>query len=172
MVKNASTFENAMNKTILICEAWDKGVISDEIIADQVASLVSSKEGVRGFFAISMSIDCPLLDRLPEPLVIALRLAGKVVVEVAAKNLAMSSAMAVHHERQGDEKLKIGSERVSSRCIELLRHLDPYAVKERLEKLLDGLRGEGEDAAFLIKWNYDCSQKNAILLNINLVAQE
>ena len=36
------------------------------------------------------------------PLVLALRSAGEGVVDLSVRNLAMSTAMALHHQRQGD----------------------------------------------------------------------
>ena len=76
------------------------------------------------------------MDRLPDAVVGQLRCAGAGVVDLSVRNLAMSTAMAVHHRRSGDEAQQAGSERVSSRCIELLRLLEPAEVKERLEQLL------------------------------------
>jgi hypothetical protein len=51
------------------------------------------------------------------------------------RNLAMSTAMVLHHARSGDPQQQAGSERVASRCTELLRLLEPSQVKQRLESL-------------------------------------
>ena len=84
----------------------------------------------------------------------------------------MSTAMAVHHRRAGDEGQQAGSERVSNRCIELLRLLEPAEVKERLEQLLGAaLDNRGEDVAFLEKWGYDAEQKQAIGDSVYAVAE-
>jgi hypothetical protein len=42
------------------------------------------------------------MDRLPEPLVLQLRGAGDGVVDLTARNLAMSTAMVLAHGRAGD----------------------------------------------------------------------
>ena len=73
MLSSQLTFEEAMNAAMHWCDAWEKGELSDEVISDRVAELLSTREGVRGFFAISLSIDCPLIDRLPDPLLMQLR---------------------------------------------------------------------------------------------------
>ena len=80
------------------CKAWDKGELSDEVLADKIGNLLTNKESARGFFVISLSSNSPLMDRLPEALVFQLREAGEIVVELAAKNLVMSTAMAIHQE--------------------------------------------------------------------------
>ena len=100
-----------------------------------------------------------------------LRNASEGVVDLSVRNLAMSSAMAVQHRRSGDSAQQAGSERVTARCTELLRQLEPTMVKERLEQLLAAaLDNRGDDVAFLEKWGYDAEQKQAIGNNIYAVA--
>ena len=73
--------------------------------------------------------------------------------------------------RSGDSAQQAGSERVTARCTELLRQLEPTMVKERLEQLLAAaLDNRGDDVAFLEKWGYDAEQKQAIGNNIYAVA--
>ena len=141
---------------------WEAGELSDEVLGERVAEMVASRDGARGFFVVSLAGDCPLMDRLPDPVVFALRRAGEGVVDLTARNLAMSTAMVVHHHRSGDSVQQSGSERVQLRCIELLRLLEPIAVKHRLESLLRGTHDSGEDAAFFTRWGYDLQQKKAI----------
>ncbi len=145
------SFPQALAITGQWLELWENGELSDEVLADRVAELVVSRDGGRGFFAVSLAGDSPLLDRLPEPLVLALRAVGAPVVDLCLRNLAMSTAMALHHARSGDPQQQAGSERVASRCTELLRLLDPSQVKQRLETLWAAARagesgGEGISA--------------------------
>ena len=60
---------------------------------------------------------------------------------------------------------------MQSRCTELLRLLDPEAVKARLEILLEATDGRGEDVAFLKRWGYDAGQTAAIAEAILAVAE-
>ena len=142
------SFPQALAITGQWLELWENGELSDEVLADRVAELVVSRDGGRGFFAVSLAGDSPLLDRLPEPLVLALRAVGAPVVDLCLRNLAMSTAMALHHARSGDPQQQAGSERVASRCTELLRLLDPIQVKQRLETLWAAARaGEASSEA-------------------------
>ncbi|MCP9809572.1 hypothetical protein KBY58_09025 [Cyanobium sp. HWJ4-Hawea] len=165
------SFQQAMEITAQWLLLWEQGELSDEVLADRVGELVESRDGARGFFVVSLAGDSPLMDRLPEPLVLQLRLAGEGVVDLSARNLAMSTAMAMHHGRGGDASQQEGSQRVQGRCTELLRLLEPLAVKQRLEQLLAATNGEGEDVAFLERWGYDDKQKASIAAAIEAVAE-
>lgn len=151
---------------------WDQDEISDEVIADRVGALVASRDGARGFFVVSLAGDSALMDRLPDALLIKLREAGDGVVDLTARNLAMSAAMAVHHRNNNDDEQAAGSERVNQRCSELLRQLDSQRVKDRLEILLEAANhSRGEDLAFLERWGYDEHQKQAIGEAVQAVAE-
>ncbi|MFZ9149498.1 MAG: hypothetical protein ACO28M_08400 [Vulcanococcus sp.] len=165
------TFQQAMEITAQWLALWENGELSDEVMADRVGELVASRDGARGFFVVSLAGDSPLMDRLPDPVVMALRQAGAGVVDLSARNLAMSTAMVLHHQRSADDAQQAGSERVQTRCTELLRLLEPEAVKERLEILLEATDGRGEDVAFLDRWGYDAEQKAAIADAVLAVAE-
>lgn len=166
------TFQQAMEITAQWLGLWESGELSDEVLADRVGELVTSRDGARGFFVVSLAGDCPLMDRLPEPLVLQLGAAGDGVVDLSARNLAMSTAMALHHQRAGDAPQQAASERVAVRCTELLRLLPSALVRQRLEMLLAAAaHASGEDVAFLERWGYDAQQKAAIAAAVEAVAQ-
>ncbi len=168
----APNFQQAMEISARWIKQWDQDEISDEVIADRVAELIESRDGARGFFVISLAGDSALMDRLPEPLVVQLRSCGAAIVDLTVRNLAMSAAMMVHHRVQLDEVQAAGSERVNLRCTELLRQLEPNAVKARLERLLAAAsNNQGEDVAFLDRWGYNSVQKAAIQTAIEAVAE-
>ena len=171
MSSQKPSFEQAISASILWCNSWESGEISDEVLADRVKDLLETIEGARGFFAISLSSENALMDRLPLPLIIQLRKSGKIVVDLLVKNLAMSSAMAITHYRNKKEDQKDSSERIISRCQEVLRLMEPKLVKERLENLIEGTNGKGEYENFIKRWGYDQEQKKAIKESALGVAQ-
>ena len=164
------SFEQALERAALWCGAWEAGELSDEVLADRVGELIASRDGARGFFVVSLPSENPLMDRLPEPLLMALRQGGAAVVDLTARNLAMSTAMVLAHGRAGAEEQRQGSERVARRCSDLLRQLDSGLVKSRLETLLAATAGEGDDVSFLQRWGYDDQQKSAIASAVLAVA--
>jgi len=163
------TFKQAMDATMIWCKSWENNEISDEVIADRIGELIKTIDGARGFFVISLSIDCPLMDRLPDALIFQLRSCGELVVDLTVKNLAMSSAMVITHRKNNDAQ-EIQSERIKIRCIELLKLLDSNQVKKRLDVLLEATKGNGTDLKFLNKWSYNDEQINAIVESIYEVA--
>lgn len=169
----APSFPEAMEITAQWLSQWEAGELSEEVLADRVGALVRSRDGARGFFVVAMAGDSPLLDRLSDPLLLQLRAAGEPVVDLTARNLAMSSAMVIAHQRSGDPIQQAGSERVRARAIDLLRHLESGRVCERLQTLLQAARdGQGEDVAFLERWGYDEEQRQAIAIALEAVAEQ
>ena len=169
MNEKKPTFKEAMQASMIWCKSWENDEISDEVISDRIGELIKTVEGARGFFVVSLSIDCPLMDRIPDALIFQLRSSGEIVVDLTVKNLAMSSAMIVTHRDNRDEQ-KIQSERIKNRCIELLKLLDSNQVKKRLDVLLEATKGNGADLRFLNKWGYNDEQINAISESIYEVA--
>ena len=172
MADRQPSFQQAMEITAAWLQHWENEEMSDEVLADRIGEMVASRDGARGFFVVSLAGDSALMDRLPDAVVGQLRSAGAEVVDLSVRNLAMSTAMAVQHRRTGDTAQQAGSERVTARCTELLRQLEPGLVKERLEQLLAAaLDNRGEDVAFLEKWGYDAEQKHAIGESVYAVAE-
>ena len=169
MPDSSPDFGQAMEITAQWIGLWEGGELSDEVLADRVGELVASRDGARGFFVVALAGDSAVMDRLPEPLAEALRRAGEGVVDLTARNLAMSTAMAVHHCRVGDSGQQERSLRVQRRSTELLLWLDPEPVARRLEVLLEACAGRGEDVAFLQRWGYDAEQIRAIAGAIGMV---
>ena len=163
-------FAAALSLSSQWLQDWENGELSDEVLADRIAPLVAQRDGARGFFVVALAGDSALLDRLPDVVLLSLRQAGAGVVDLTARNLAMSTAMVLHHGRQGDLEQQGRSERVQARSLELLRQLEPQLVKERLETLLAATRGEGDDVAFLDRWGYDAEQRAAIAEAVERVA--
>jgi len=169
MNKKKPTFKEAMQASMLWCQSWENDEISDEVISDRIGELIKTVEGARGFFVVSLSIDCPLMDRFPDALIFQLRSSGEIVVDLTVKNLAMSSAMIITHRNNKDPQ-EFQSKRIKIRCIELLKLLDSTQVKKRLDVLLEATKGNGTDLNFLNKWGYNDEQINAISESIYEVA--
>ena len=163
------TFKEAMEATMIWCKSWENDEISDEVISDRIGELIKTVEGARGFFVVSLSIDCPLMDRFPDALIFQLRSSRDIVIDLTVKNLAMSSAMVITHHKNNDSQ-EIQSEIIKIRCIELLKLLDSNAVKKRLDVLLQATKGNGTDLKFLDRWGYNDEQITAISESIYQVA--
>ena len=115
MIKKAinlkeTSFTQAINISAQWCKEWGEDLLSEEVLADRVAELIKTKNGLRGFFAYALSDqNCYLLDKLPFSLVFKLQEAGNYVVEIVIKNLIMSSAQIVVHDRENNIEYKSNS---------------------------------------------------------------
>lgn len=110
-----------------------------------------------------------LTDSRPQPtwlkaaVVAALEPGSAIASELLLKNLAMSTAMILTHQRQQNLEMAENSARVQTRTIELIQQLNSPAVGEQGQQLRQGLtQGEGNYAAFLKRWGYDQEQLQAI----------
>ena len=169
MNEKKPTFKEAMQASMIWCKSWENDEISDEVISDRIGELIKTVEGARGFFVVSLSMDCALMDRFPDSLIFQLRSSGEIVVDLTVKNLAMSSAMIITHRNNKDPQ-EFQSNRIKIRCIELLKLLDSTQVKKRLDVLLEATKGNGADLKFLNKWGYNNEQIRAISESIYQVA--
>ena len=152
------------------CKDWEEELLSDEVLADRVAELIKTKNGLRGFFAYALSdINCSLLDKLPSSLIYKFTERGEQIVEITIKNLVMSSAQIINHQRENNPKYEEMSANISDRCINILRVLDTKLVKKKVNMILDDLDNLGN--SINNSKNYDFKQKEFIREKISKIAK-
>ena len=66
MAEQQPTFQQAMEITAAWLQQWENEEITDEVLADRIGEMVSSRDGARGFFVVSLAGDSALMDRLPD----------------------------------------------------------------------------------------------------------
>ena len=168
-LKEAS-FIQAINISAQWCKEWEENLLSEEVLADRIAELIKTKNGLRGFFAYALSDkDCFLLDKLPFSLIYKLNEGGKTVVEIVVKNLIMSSAQIIIHRRENNDEYEITSENISERCKAILRLLETQLVTKTVNQILKDLDTMGNSLNNSTK--YDLEQKNFIKKQFFDIAQ-
>ena len=159
----ALSFPQAIVTTQSLINKISANQLSEAEIQRQVSSILSTKNGGRGFFASYLTSELPLADNPSIGVINGLKSASQVTSELLVKNLAMSSAMAVVHARNGDRDNLEGSQKVERRTKHLIQKIDLKAIEEEIQKLQHTIKiGEGEYTNFLKRWNYDREQKRAI----------
>jgi len=159
-LKEAS-FIQAINISAQWSKEWDEDLLSDEVLADRIAELIKTKNGLRGFFAYTLSDnECLLLDKLPFSLIFKLNEGGDAVVEIIVKNLIMSSAQIIFHRRENNHAHEIKSENISDRCKGILRLLETKLVTKNVNQVLKDLDNMGN--SFDNSRKYDLEQKEFI----------
>ena len=139
-------------------------------MADRIAELTKTRNGLRGFFASALSDkDCFLLDKLPFSLIYKLNEVGDVVADIVVKNLIMSSAQIIIHRRDNNHEYEMSSENISDRCKAILRLLDTKSVTNSANQVLRNLDVMGNSFDNSVK--YDSDQKEFIKKQILDIAQ-
>ena len=152
------------------CKDWDDDLLSDEVLADRIKELIKTKNGTRGFFAYALSDSkCTLLDQLPSALIFTLRERGDHIVEITIKNLFMSSAQILNHQKDKNFEYAERSNNISDRCINLLKELDTNLVTKTINKMLSEIDNMGNSFDSEVKYNEE--QKNFIRDKVNEIAQ-
>ena len=165
-----TSFIQAINISAQWCKEWEEELLSEEVLADRVAELIKTKNGLRGFFAYALSDkDCYLLDQLPFSFVFKLQEVGISVIEIVVKNLIMSSAQIVVHDRDNNLEYKSNSENISERCKGILRLLDTKLVTKTINQTMNNLDNLGNSLDNSKK--YDKKQKEFIKGQIFDIAQ-
>ncbi len=168
-LKEAS-FIQAINISAQWCKEWEEDLLSEEVLADRIAELIKTKNGLRGFFAYALSDkDCLLLDKLPFALIFKLNEGRDAVVEIVVKNLIMSSAQIVIHRRENNHEYEISSENISDRCKAILRLLETKLVTKTVNQIIKDLDNMGN--SFDNSTKYDAEQKDFIKKQIFDIAQ-
>ena len=165
-----TSFTQAINISAKWCKEWGEELLSEEVLADRVAELIKTKNGLRGFFAYALSDkDCYLLDELPFSFIFKLQECGNDVVEIVVKNLIMSSAQIVLHDRENNLEYKSNSENISERCKGILRVLETKCVTKTINQTIEDLDKLGN--SFDNSKKYDDKQKEFIKYQIFDIAQ-
>ena len=168
-LKEAS-FTQAINISAQWCKEWEEDLLSEEVLADRISELIKTKNGIRGFFAYALSDkDCLLLDKLPFSLIFKLNAAGDDVVEIEVKNLIMSTAQIIIHQRDNNHEYEITSENISNRCKAILRLLETKSVTKSVNQALRDLDNMGNSFDDSVK--YDLEQKEFIKKQILDIAK-
>ena len=170
IISQEPSFIQSINIAKDWCKDWDDDLLSDEVLADRIKELIKTKNGTRGFFAYALSDSkCTLLDKLPSSLMFILREKGDQIVEITIKNLFMSSAQIINHQRDKNFEYAERSNNISERCVNLLKELDTKLVTKKINKLLSEIDKMGNSFDNQVK--YSAEQKNFIKEKISEIAQ-
>jgi hypothetical protein len=196
------SFEHAVHDSAQLLGQIEANRLQDSQITDSVAALVQSLAGARGFFVTYLTDESKIGETHPEPIVEGLSRSPEIVNDLIAKNLVMSSSMALTHERNGADDLLTGSQRVTRRCMSLAERLrsdnlqvnfdsmlaaiesllakrdDGFDVESTLSAYSFGVGGKissemkAEYETFLHKWRYDSGQLKSARANVQTVLKQ
>lgn len=156
------SFQEAIRETTELLDALSTASSGD--CYERVAQVISTVEGGRGFFVALLTGSSRLADDPPPQLIDALKRSPTIVSDLLAKNLVMSTTMALTHRRNNNAEMEAGSLKVAERTEKLIALMPELcermkvmsrAVNANLAGLPDD---EDPDRRFLQRWNYDREQ--------------
>jgi len=154
------TFEEAIAYTEALLLRND---LNDSQLQAEISKLVQTSNGARGFFVCFLTGEWQLADAPSSGIIQALQSSPNAIAELLVKNLAMSTAMAIVHQRSGNIEQAQGSKRVAKRTALLIEKVDLVEIRTIAAQMQNSAStSTGEYISFLEKWGYDTEQKQAI----------
>ena len=154
------TFEEAISYTENLLK---RGDVEELQLESEISTLVQTSNGARGFFVCFLTGEWQLADNPSSGIIKALQSEPEAIAELLVKNLAMSTAMAIVHQRSGNIEQAQGSKRVAKQTALLMEKVDLVEVRTIAAQMQNSAStNTGEYVSFLEKWGYDVEQKQAI----------
>jgi hypothetical protein len=172
-IPNPMTFEAAIAASQSLLNQMEQNQLPETELEAIVSELVNTANGVRGFFVTYLTDARPFADT-PTPAVIqALQSSPDTVTEFVVKNLAMSTAMEITHQRNGNSELEQQSAQVRDRSTTLIKLMNCDRLRTEAQELHQSIvAASGNYAGFLKKWGYDAEQQQAIATRLETVFPE
>ena len=163
------TFEESIATTRQLLENFVTGALTPDQLQTAITTLLRTSNGARGFFVVWLTHDWQVS---LAPIVHALNTHPDPSRELMVKNLVMSTAMAITHQRQGNATQAQMSLATARRSTELLNQWKHPHLASIVQSMIASIDTDGGDyGSFLQKWGYDTEQKQAMksaLLALNL----
>jgi hypothetical protein len=163
LVPASIKFEEAINLTQIFLTKLKSDELTQSQILEFVSELVQTPNGARGFFVTYLTAPDPICDEPHPEIITALQTHPEVAAELLVKNLVMSTAQQLYHQRRTDREMAASSATVATRTTKIIQQLDLPQIQEMCRELVaSDLNGTGAYAEFLTRWGYDEEQKKAI----------
>jgi hypothetical protein len=157
------SFPQAIAATQSLMNQINSNELSEVEVQERVSSILSSKNGGRGFFVAYLTSDMRLAENPSLGVLNGLKSATEMSSELLVKNLAMSSAMIVAHGHNNDSENILGAQRVCRRTCNLIKQLNLQLIKKKLQEIQNTIEnGSGQYQEFIERWDYNIEQKQAI----------
>jgi hypothetical protein len=152
------TFEQAIAASENLLSQTD---LSPTALESALVELLQTSNGARGFWVTFLT--GAWADHPHPALINALKTVPEPSAELMVKNVAMSSAMAITHQRNGDIDSALGAQAVTRRSLQILQLWQSDTARAIAQAMYDSAVGKGGVYAdFLAKWGYDSEQKAEI----------
>jgi hypothetical protein len=156
-------FDEAIDLTQAFSIQLKKNELTPSEIQDFVSALVKTANGARGFFVTYLTAPDPSFDEPRSEIIAALQSNPDVIADLLVKNLAMSTAQHLYHQRRNDLEMIASSATVAARTTKIIQQVNLDRIRDLCRELINTIRtSSGSYLDFLTRWGYDEEQKNAI----------
>jgi hypothetical protein len=156
-------FDEAIHLTQDFLTQLKANQLSPIEIQDFVTKLVATSNGARGFFVTYLTSTDPICDEPRSEIVAAIGAHPEITADLLVKNIAMSTAQQLYHQRREDLDMAASSATVSARTIQIVQQLNLPQIQDMCRELVDTItNGSGTYSDFLTRWGYDDEQKKSI----------
>ena len=160
-------FDEAISLTQTFVTKLKRNEISPAEIHTFVAELVQTSNGARGFFVTYLTAEEPICDTPQPEIIAALQANPEIAADLLVKNVAMSTAQQLYHQRRNDSEMMASSATVAARTTTIINQLKLPQIQIMCQELVSTINtGTGEYSEFLTRWGYDDEQKSAIARSI------
>jgi hypothetical protein len=156
-------FDEAIELTQTFLTQLKKNELTSSQIQDFVSALVQTANGARGFFVTYLTARDPICDEPQPEIVAALQANPEIAADLLVKNIAMSTAQQLYHQRREDSEMATSSATVAARTTKIIQQLNLPQIQEMCRDLVATIQtGAGIYTDFLSRWGYDDEQKRSI----------
>ena len=156
-------FDDAIDITQLFLTQLKKNELSSAQILDFVSALIQTANGARGFFVTYLTAQDPICDEPQPEIITAIAAHPEIAADLLVKNIAMSTAQQLYHQRRDDSEMMASSATVAARTTKMIQALNLPQIQAMLRGLTNTIQiGTGSYTEFLTRWGYDQEQKESI----------
>ena len=156
-------FDKAIELTQDFLIELKKNDLTASEIQNFVSELVQTANGARGFFVTYLTARDPICDQPQPEIIAALQANPDIAADLLVKNMAMSTAQKLYHQRRNDLEMVASSATVAVRTTKIIQQLNLSQIQDMCRELVNTIQaGTGYYSEFLTRWGYDEEQKNSI----------
>jgi hypothetical protein len=156
-------FNEAIDLTQLFLTQLQKNELTSPQILDFVSALIQTANGARGFFVTYLTAPDPICDEPQAEIITAIAAHPEIAADLLVKNIAMSTAQQLYHQRRDDSKMLASSATVAARTTKMIKALNLPQIQAMCRELVSTIQtGTGSYTEFLTRWGYDDEQKDSI----------
>jgi hypothetical protein len=163
LVPDQIKFDEAIDLTQLFLSQLKQNELTSSQILDFVSELIQTANGARGFFVTYLTAQDPICDTPQPEIIAAIAAHPEIAADLLVKNIAMSTAQQLYHQRRDDNAMVAASATVAARTITMITALNLPQIQSMCRELVSTIQfGAGSYTEFLTRWGYDDEQKQSI----------